>query len=207
MPGRVVIRLTLPVRTATIDSTEGFMSDTQNTENKSLAHAGEQLFQYAIDRGDMGAILDSLPLAVPEKRVALEYEIQLLRIISVGWSISFFLADDERKTELGRQFWERVQAFSSTLSSSASLTVGSDIDYFDIIKKRLDTYVGALDAAGQIQEPAMAVGPTFADICGDRDDACAILAGTKMFSHTINAVREYLVGTVMAQPEPHAEHL
>jgi len=183
------------------------MSDTQNTENGSLAHAGEQLFQYAIDRGDMGAILDALPLAVPEKRVALEYEIQLLRIISVGWAISFFLADDGRKAELGQHFWERVRAFSTTLSTSASLTVGADIDYFDILRQRLDGYVGALDAAGKIPEPAMAIGPAFAEICGDRDDACAILAGTKMFSHTINSVREYLAGTVMAQPESHAESL
>jgi hypothetical protein len=31
-------------------------------------------------------------------------------------------------------------------------------------------------------------------LCGDEDDACAILAGSKMFSLTINAVREYLDG-------------
>jgi hypothetical protein len=79
------------------------------------------------------------------------------------------------------------------------LTVGSDIDYFDILKKRLDYYVGALDAAGKIPEPAMAIGPAFAEICGGKDDACAILAGTKMFSHTISAVREYLDGMVMKQ--------
>jgi hypothetical protein len=181
------------------------MSDTQNTENGSLAHAGGQLFQFAIDRGDMGVILDALPMVVPEKRVALEYEIQLLRIISVGWAISFFLADDVRKTELGQHFWERVRDFSTTLSTSASLTVGSDIDYFDIIRKRLDTYVGALDAAGKIPEPAIAIGPAFAEICGDADDVCAVLAGTKMFSHTIRAVREYLDGTVMKQPGSHAE--
>jgi hypothetical protein len=207
MTGRVLARLQQPGSTATINSTEGCMSDTPNTENNSLAHAGEQLFQYAIDRADMVAILDALPLAVPEKRVALEYEIQLLRIISVGWAISFFLADEGPKTELGRQFWERVRTFSTTLSTSASLTVGADIDYFDILRQRLDDYVGALDAAGDIPEPAMAIGPAFAGICGDRDDACAILAGTKMFSHTISAVREYLAGTVMAQPESHAQRL
>jgi hypothetical protein len=45
----------------------------------------------------MNFILNSLPLAVPEKRIALEYEIQMLRIVSVGWAIAFFLADDGLK--------------------------------------------------------------------------------------------------------------
>ena len=174
------------------------MTDSEKTE-ASIARAGEQLFQYAIDRGDMNTILDPLPLEMPEKRVTLESEIQLLRIISVGWAIAFFLADSGLKTSLGQHFWENVRAFSTTLSASASLTVGSDIDFFDILKQRLDFYVGALDAAGQIPEPAMAIGPAFADVCGDPDDACTVLAGSKMFSLTINAVREYLGGAVAQQ--------
>ena len=177
---------------------EGAMTDTEKA-NKTVARAGEQLFQFAIDRGDMNAILDALPLEVPETRVALEYEIQLLRIISVGWAIAFVLADSDLKIRLGQHFWDSIRAFSTTLSASASLSVGSDIDYFDILKKRLDIYVGALDAAGQIPEPAMAIGPAFAGFCGDPDDACAILAGSKMFSLTINAVREYLGGTAIQQ--------
>lgn len=173
------------------------MADTEKANNVLLA--GEQLFQFAIDRGDMIAILDSLPLGVPEKRAALEYEIQLLRIISVGWAIAFFLADSDLKTPIGQHFWDKVRAFSTALSTSASLTVGSDIDYFELLKKRLDTYVGALDAAGNVPEPAMAIGPAFAGFCGDPDDACGMLAGSKMFSHTINAVREYLGGTANQQ--------
>ncbi len=174
------------------------MTDTEKADN-TVARAGEQLFQFAIDRGDMNAILDALPLEVPDKRVALEYEIQLLRIISVGWAIAFFLADSGLKTPLAHHFWDKIRDFSTTLSASASLTMGSDIDYFDILKKRLDLYVGALDAAGQIPEPAMAIGPAFAGVCGDPDDACAILAGSKMFSLTINTVREYLDGTTTQQ--------
>ena len=174
------------------------MSDNEKT-NPTIARASEHLFQYAIDRGDMHKILNALPLAVDEVRVALEYEIQLLRIISVGWAIAFFLDDEGLKTALGQHFWNRIQSFSSTLSSSASLTVGSDIDYFDIIKQRLDYYVDALDSAGKIPEPAMAIGPAFARVCGGKDDACTILAGSKMFAHTIDAVRDYLVGAVTPQ--------
>ncbi len=174
------------------------MTNTEKAGN-TVARAGEQLFQFAIDRGDMNAILRVLPLEVPEKRAALEYEIQLLRIISVGWAIAFFLADRGPKTPLGQHFWNNIRSFSTTLSASASLTMGSDIDYFDILKQRLDTYVGALDAAGQIPEPAMAIGPAFAGICGDPDDPCAMLAGSKMFSLTIQAVRGYLDGTPTQQ--------
>ena len=172
---------------------ESFMTDHQSMNN-DFALAGEQLFQFAIDRGEMKTILDALPLEVSEKRVALEYEIQILRIISVGWAIAYFLADSGRKTALGQHFWENVRAFSATLSTSASLTVGSRIDYFDILKQRLNHYVGALDAAGKIPEPAMAIGPAFADVCGNKDDAVAMLAGSKMFAHTIDAVRQYLDG-------------
>lgn len=167
------------------------MNDTENAID-AVAKAGEQLFQFAIHRGDMNAILDALPLNPPEKRVALEYEIQLLRIISVGWAVAFYLSDSDLKKPLGQHFWEQVRHFSETLSTSASLTVGSEIDYFDTIRQRLDFYVDTLDRAGDVETPSIAIGPAFAEMCGDRDDACAVLAGSKMFVHTIDAVREYL---------------
>jgi hypothetical protein len=74
--------------------------------------------------------------------------------------------------------------------------VGSDIDYFNILKTRLEHYVDALEAAGEIPQPAMAIAPAFAEICGNRDDACAVLAGSKMFVHAIQAVREHLDAVV-----------
>jgi hypothetical protein len=174
------------------------MTNTEKTDDP-VARIGERLFQFAIDRGDMNTILDALPPVMIEKRAALEYEIQLLRIISVGWAIAFFLADSGLKTPLGQYFWDHIRTFSTTLSASASLTMGSGIDYFEILKRRLNLYVGAMDAAGKIPEPAMAIGPTFAGACGDPEDACAILAGSKMFSLTINAVREYLDGAANQQ--------
>ncbi len=169
------------------------MTDTDSIE-AYVVQAAEHLFQYAIHRDEMSAILGALPLAVPEKRVALEYEIQALRIVSVGWAIAYHLSDDPLKTPLGEHYWENVRTFSQTLSTSASLTTGSDIDYFEILKQRLDLYVEALDAAGEITDPALAIGPAFAGVSGDKDDAMAMLAGSKMFSVTIGAVKEYLDG-------------
>ena len=171
-----------------------------NTKTAELTgRAGEQLFQFAIDRGDMKAILDALPPMPTEKRAALEYEIQLLRIVSVGWAVAFFLSEDSLKEPIGRLFWEHVRAFAETLSSSASLTVGAEIDYFDMLKQRLDFYVGTLDGADHVSQPAMVIGPAFAEASGDKNDPCAILAGSKMFTHTIHAVREYLHATIGQQ--------
>jgi hypothetical protein len=161
--------------------------------------AGEPLFQFAIDRGDMQTILDSLPPEAQEKRVTLEYEIQILRIVSVGWAIAFFLTEESLKDSLGQRFWDQIRSFAATLSTATSLTVGSNIDYFDVLKQRLDYYVGAMDRAGQRHQPAMAIGPAFAEACGDKDDAFACLAGSKMFTHTIHAVREYLDETIRGQ--------
>ena len=169
------------------------------------ARAGEQLFQFAIDRGDMKVILDTLPPMVPEQRAGLEYEIQLLRIVSVGWAVAFFLADDGLKEPIGRLFWEHVRSFSATLSSSAAVTVGSEIDYFEVLKQRLEYYVGTLDNAGKVSQPAAVIGPAFVETCGDNDDPCAALAGSKMFTHTILAVREYLNETI-GQQDAGCEH-
>ena len=165
-----------------------------NTEKKQddVAKSGEDLFQFAIDRGDMNIILDRLPFDRAEKRTALEYEIQILRIIAVGWAIAFFLDNKSLKTPLSSHYWTQIRHFSATLSASATLTVGTEIDYFDILKQRLAYYIEALDSAGEIDAPASAIGPAFAGMCGDKHDALAILAGSKMFVHAIGAVREYL---------------
>jgi hypothetical protein len=162
--------------------------------------AGDRLFQFAIDRGDMNAILDALPPETADRRSQLEYEIQLLRIVAVGWAIPYFLAGHGIRTRLGQCYWEAIRSLSATLSTSASVTASKPVDYFDIIRQRMDHYVGALDAAGKITDPTLAIGPAFAGICGDRDDACAMLAGSKMFAHTIRSVREYL-DTAVAQQE------
>jgi hypothetical protein len=171
------------------------MTDPQQRPD-DVTRTAAQLFQFAIDRGDMNIILDVLPWDAPGRRATLEYEIQILRIVSVGWAITYFLADNPLKTPLGHHFWQQVRAFSETLSASATLTAGSDIDYFNILKTRLEHYVDALEAAGKILQPAMAIGPAFAEICGNRDDACAVLAGSKMFVHAIHAVREHLDAVV-----------
>ncbi|PID40563.1 MAG: hypothetical protein CR984_02545 [Proteobacteria bacterium] len=174
------------------------MTDKQQAESM-VDRTGDALFQFAIDRNDMHAILDALPPTAADKRSQLEYEIQLLRIVAVGWAITYYLADHAVKTTLGQYYWEAVRSLSATLSTSASTAAGAEVDYFDIIRQRMDHYVKALDAAGQITDPTLAIGPAFAEASGDRDDACAMLAGSKMFAHTIRSVRDHLDTAVARQ--------
>ena len=129
----------------------------------------------------------------------MEYEIQLLRIVTVGWAIAFFLANGHALKPVGECFWEQVRTFSGTLSTSASLATDNAVDYFAVLKQRLDYYLEAFNAAGQVADPATVIGPAFAGACGDGQDAFACLAGSKMFAHTLHAVREYLDGIVTEQ--------
>jgi hypothetical protein len=85
-------------------SQEANMTDPQQRPD-DITHIAAQLFQFAIDRGDMNIILDALPWNATDRRAILEYEIQILRIVSVGWAINFFLADNPLKRPLGHHFW------------------------------------------------------------------------------------------------------
>jgi len=93
-------------------------------EKVSIEKASEDLFDFAIDRSDIKMILQSLPEDIKINRVSLEYEIQLLKILAVGWSISFFLDESSLKKELSESFWNAVQNFSQSISTLSSSSTG-----------------------------------------------------------------------------------
>ena len=96
---------------------------------------------------------------------------------------------------LSERFWKAVYEFSQGLSQTTELMVGKEVDYFTTLKARLDTYVAALEGAAETEAgpvPAELIGPVFADLCGDRDDLFAFMAGSKMFKNTIVRVKAYL---------------
>ena len=70
--------------------------------------------------------------------------------------------------------------------------IGRDIDYFQILKERLDMYVTALAQKPDAPEPAVVIGPEFAVTCGNADDIFTVMTGSKMFIVTIDIVKEYL---------------
>jgi len=168
------------------------MSDPQE-KTRLIDQAAEDLFNYAIEREDVKWLMGQLAPAAKVTPATFEYELQILKIISVGWSISYHLdGHPKRKGVIGELFWRAVNNFSKELSETSGLMIGQDFDYFEILKKRLDQYVKAMEDNSQTPEPAVVIGPVFAGLCGHQDDIFAVMAGSKMFANTVVRVRQYL---------------
>jgi len=167
------------------------MTQAEN-EKTGLELAGENLFNFAVDRDDVKTLVEHLSGEAACKPAAVEYELQLLKIISTGWSISFFMGNNPYRDQLAEIFWKLIHAFSEDLSDTTGLMTGHDIDYFQILKNRLDMYVAALTAKPEMNEPAAIIGPEFARVCGDADDVFTVMAGARMFIITVAQVKDYL---------------
>jgi hypothetical protein len=162
------------------------------SQKTSVEQAGEDLFTFAVDREDVKTLLAALPKEAGVERGSIEYELGILRIICVGWSISYFLELSPQKNQLAEIYWMAVQEFSRNLSRTAGLMVGKDIDYFQILRDRLNRYVEAMRRKPHAAEPAVVIGPEFARACGNVNDVYTVMTGTKMFIATVGSVREYL---------------
>lgn len=162
-------------------------------ERLTVEKTAQDLAAFAIDRTDLKEILTTLPENT-SNRTAIEYELQILKILSVGWAISFFMpATDNNKGPITEIFWDTIRNVSNNISTLTQTTTGQNIDYFEILKKRLDTYVAAMQAGpDSTQNPANIIGPAFSSACKCENDPVAILTGTKMFTLTLGAVKEYL---------------
>jgi hypothetical protein len=163
------------------------------SETKSvIEQAAEDLFNFAVDREDVKLLMTNLHEDADIKRNSVEYELQILKIISVGWAISYYLENYPQKDLIGASYWQAIQEFSQNLSETFGLLVSQSIDYFQILKDRLETYVNALHQKPGAPEPAVVIGPEFADLCGNRNDAFTALTGSKMFVSTIGSVKQYM---------------
>jgi hypothetical protein len=161
-------------------------------EKSDIELAGHDLFNYAIEREDVKYLLALLPQETTINHSKVEYELQILKIISVGWSVSYHLQDNPLKDLLSELFWQAVNQFSQGLSETTGLLVGQDIDYFEILKQRLDMYLAAMHKKLDDPEPSHIIGAAFARACGNVEDIFAVMAGTKMFSSVTTRVRQYL---------------
>jgi hypothetical protein len=154
--------------------------------------AGEDLFNFAINREDIKTLMTHLSEKADIKRGKVEYELQILKIISIGWSISYYLENGAQKNQLLESYWQAVYEFSQSISTTTGLMIGNDIDYFQILKERLDMYVAAITQNPNAPEPAVVIGPEFAGTCGNMDDVFTVMTGSRMFITTIGSVKEYL---------------
>jgi hypothetical protein len=178
-----------------------------------LNNSANALFDFAIGREELGHIMTLLPEEVPVNRAKVEHELQILKIITVGWSITYFLEAFPHKQPLAMLYWEAVREFSRQLSQTTELMIGEDVDYFEVLRARLDFYVEALarwspaagptadqsaDPPAGAADPAAAIGPAFADSCGAPDNVFTIMSGARMFVATTGKVRQMLEAVVQS---------
>ena len=166
--------------------------ETGEPKPSSPGSAAEALVDYAIDREDVKWLMGQLHTEATVNRHTVEYELQILKIISVGWSIAYHLENDPAKQPLLEGFWKAVQAYAQSLSQTTELMIGQDIDYFQTLRERLDMYLAAMAASDENNEPATVIGPAFAQTCGNADDIFTRLTGAKMFMSVVGRVKTYL---------------
>lgn len=154
--------------------------------------AGRDLFDYAIDREDVKWLLGRLPESIAPERNSVEYELQVLKIIAVGWRIRYFLEGSPFQAPLSERYWSAVRDFSHQLSTTTGMVTGHAIDYFETLKARLDGYVAAMAGQRGASAPAEVIGPAFAEACGDGDDLFVSMTGAKMFASASARVHDYL---------------
>lgn len=164
----------------------------EKKEQADFEKAGEGLFEYAIDREDVKWLMAHLSEQADIQRAKVEYELQILKIVSVGWYTSYVLENNPQKLQLSELYWRAIWGYSRSLSETTGLMIGQDIDYFQTLKDRLDTYVAAMGSRPESPEPAAIIGKEFARICGNVDDIFTFMTGSKMFISITSRVREYL---------------
>jgi len=102
------------------------------------------------------------------------------------------LDESSLKKKLSESFWNAMQNFSQSISTLSSSSTGKKIDYFNTLKERLNVYLNALNLITDGPDPLIAIGPAFAKICGDEDNAQIILSGSKVFNFSVGNVKNYL---------------
>jgi hypothetical protein len=162
------------------------------TVKSPVEQAAEDLFNFSIDRTDIKEMMLGLHEQADINRNTVEYELPLLKIITVGWSISYFINHAPYKAELSEIFWNGIREFAQNLTETTNLMTGADIDYFQVIKDRLNMYVDAMNINTEAKEPAAVIGPEFAGACGNRDDVFTVMTGSRLFIATAGSVKSYL---------------
>lgn len=175
------------------------MENQSENSKATLQQAGQDLFDYAVDREDTKWLLARLHKDAKVKPAKVEYELQILKIITVGWCISYYLEHSRQKDALGELFWQSINQFAQELSETTGLMIGQNIDYFEVLKNRLDQYVHTLNKHSDAAEPARVIGPEFARLCGDEKDLSAFMLGSKMFISVLQRVKQYLQAVKLIQ--------
>lgn len=165
------------------------------------AQAAEDLLAYAIDRQDIKWCLARLPSHQAARLARIDSELQLLKIIAVGWSLTHLLAGSAFKTPLQEAYWTAVRDFAGRFAETTALLIGQRIDYFQTLKDRLELYLAAMTGAdpGTAADPGRIVGAALARLCDCRADLPVIMAAARIFNSCRARVGEYLAATGLAK--------
>lgn len=175
-----------------MNTTSNKHSDKSSGAQLSFQQIKSDLVDFAVDREEIKFLLARWPDEAVIEPPKVDYELQILKIIAVGWGLSYYLQQHPAKEPLQTLFWQAIGEFAAGLSQTTGLMIGQEIDYFAILKERLDHYVSAMGSQSQEIDPAQVVAPEFAQLCGDREDLFVQMAGGKMFNNTLIRVKQYL---------------
>ena len=167
---------------------------TEDKATHTIERAVGVLAGVATNREVIKRELSKLPDDDPQiKKTAVEYEIQLLRIVFTGWAVTYFMVDHSLKDELAESFWLSMNEFAGKLSAMASAgTDGKTVDYFGAIRERIQCYIDAMNTNMTEADPAIVVGALFSQLCGNADAQPIADAGKQVFVNTLNMVKMYL---------------
>ncbi|WP_045217454.1 hypothetical protein [Desulfonatronovibrio magnus] len=151
----------------------------------------QELCSYALDREDIKWMVDTFPESTELDKNKLEYELNILKIVTAGWSISYYLQDNPAKDLVLEPFWKNIHDVSDGLSQATGLLIGKNINFFQTLKSRLDSYVLSMSRSND-DKPALAIGFEFARHCNSQDDLAVSMAGSKMFMAVTAGVKQLL---------------
>ena len=179
------------------------MTETPDLPTSPLDPVTEGLFNFAIDREDVKWLVATLPAETAAEANTVEYELQLVKIIFVGWSILYATEECTSRQKMAERYWQAIHELSANVSHTTGLMIGKEVDYFAAVRERLDRYLGALQRDNGA-DPAGVVGREFARCCGAPDDLFTAMAGSRLFVATISRTKEYLAavsGEEQTQPD------
>lgn len=164
---------------------------TEEKESSIEENAAAVLFNYSIGRDDIKELTDGIPEESGPGVDTLLYELQILKIISTGVSINFLIENEDIKNRISKVYWEHIFEFSKSVTEATKNYSNVNVDYFEIIKKKLDLYLKELNENKGASEPAAVIGPCFAYQCGNREDTFTVMAGVKLFKSALIGIKNY----------------
>jgi hypothetical protein len=160
--------------------------------NNSLENQiANTLFSYSVSRDDIKNLANETVENTDAQEQTLLYELQILKIITTGVSINYLIESLDQKNEISRLYWEYIMEFSKSVTEATKKYSNVDIDYFEVIKDKLNYYLKELSENKDAPEPASIIGPAFAVQCSMPEDTFTILAGAKLFKGVINGLKIY----------------